>query len=72
VLEPDVGTNFQSKDPSARSVSRRNPWVSLNRFSMYGGLLVKGRKPIPPVETWNAVIPSLTHWSELFTGQDRS
>jgi hypothetical protein len=72
VLEPDVGTKFQSKDPSPCRVSRRNPWVSLNRFSMYRGLLVKGRRLVPPVETWNAVIPSLTHSSELLTGQDRS
>jgi hypothetical protein len=72
VLDPDVGTNSQSKDPSALSVSRRNPWVSLNRFTMYRGLLVKGRSPTPPVETWNDVIPSLTHWSALFTGQERS
>ncbi len=34
LLDPEVGTNFQSKDPSFRRVSRRNPWVSLNRFSM--------------------------------------
>jgi hypothetical protein len=72
VPDPDVGTKFQSKDPLSRSVIRRNPWVSLNRFTMYDGLLVKGRRSIPPVETWNAVIPSLTHSSALFTGHERS
>jgi len=72
VPDPDVGTKFQSKDPLSRSVIRRNPWVSLNRFTMYDGLLVKGRRSVPPVETWNAVIPSLTHWSALFTGHERS
>ena len=73
---PCTGLNSHKNDPSGLRVSFSHPQVSENRLTMYTGVLVKDLKPIPPVETWKAVMPlgseSATQRSSLVTGQERS
>ena len=75
VLEPSTGMNRHQKAPSSQRVSFNQPWVSLNLVSMYAGDEVKSLSRTPPVDTWNAVVPSPVpgvHVPSARTGQVRS
>src|SRR4051794_24920263 len=74
VSAPGPSTEWytQLNEPSACNISSSQPCVLENRFTINGGSDVNSRSGTPPVETWNAVIPSTTHESRLSTGQDRS